>query len=147
VWDGGIQGDVVLPVYQVSRYSRNMSDKTTTPHSVFVVDDEVVIANTLSIILKQAGFDALPFSSPVEALKSMDSERPELLISDVMMPGMTGIELAIEFQILNPKGKVILFSGQSATADLLEESRKKGHDFEILAKPLHPADLLAKLRG
>ena len=40
-----------------------------------------------------------------------------------------------------------LFSGQAATADLLEDARKRGHQFEILAKPVHPQDLLQKLRG
>jgi len=39
-----------------------------------------------------------------------------------------------------------LFSGQAATADLLEQARKKGHEFEILAKPVHPQDLLARIK-
>lgn len=124
-----------------------MPDQITNSRSVFVVDDEVVIAKTLSIILKQAGFHAAPFSSPLEAHNAMSSVSPELLISDVMMPEMTGVELAIKFQQLNPKGKVLLFSGQAATADLLQEARDQGYDFDFLTKPVHPADLLAKLRG
>jgi hypothetical protein len=40
---------------------------------------------------------------------------------------------------------VILFSGQASTADMLETARKEGHEFDILAKPIHPADLLVKL--
>jgi hypothetical protein len=46
-----------------------------------------------------------------------------------------------------PSCKILLFSGQAATADLLEKARMEGHEFEILAKPVHPTDLLAKLRG
>ena len=62
------------------------------------------------------------------------------------MPGMTGVELAIHFRKLHPECKVLLFSGQAATADLLAKAREQGHDFELLTKPVHPVDLLAKLR-
>ena len=68
-------------------------------------------------------------------------------ISDVIMTGITGIEAAIEIRNKAPKCKILLFSGQAATADLLEKARAQGHEFEILAKPVHPTDLLAKLRG
>ena len=46
-----------------------------------------------------------------------------------------------------PDCKVLLFSGQAETCDLLKEARIRGYDFEILAKPVHPADLLARLRN
>ena len=66
---------------------------------------------------------------------------------DVIMPDMNGIEAAIHIRKFLPSCKVLLFSGQAATADLLESARSQGHEFEILAKPVHPQDLLAKLRG
>jgi CheY-like chemotaxis protein len=72
--------------------------------------------------------------------------RPELIISDVIMPDMNGIEAAIRIRQILPTCKILLFSGQAATADLLEKARAQGHEFEILAKPVHPADLLAKLK-
>ena len=113
---------------------------------VFVVDDEVVIARTLSIILNQAGFQATPFNHPSEAIAARAELVPDLLISDVVMPGMTGVELAIHFREAQPDCKILLFSGQAATATFLDEARAKGYDFELLAKPVHPADLLARLR-
>jgi DNA-binding NtrC family response regulator len=115
--------------------------------TVFVVDDEAVIANTLAIILNQAGFHATAFDHPDKAIAAAERGLPKLLISDVMMPGMSGIELAIHFRKANPACKVLLFSGQAQTADLLEKARLQGYDFELLAKPVHPADLLAKLRA
>ena len=106
---------------------------------VFVVDDEPVIAQTLSIILNQAGFRATAFSDPQKAITARPEFLPELLISDVMMPGMTGVELAIQFRQAQPDCKVLLFSGQAATADLLETARAQGYDFELLSKPFtHP---------
>jgi DNA-binding response OmpR family regulator len=114
---------------------------------VFVVDDEAVIAQTLAVILNQAGFQATAFDRPEKAIAARAELAPDLLISDVMMPGMTGVELAIHFREAQPDCKVLLFSGQAATADLLREAREQGYDFDLLSKPVHPADLLAKLRA
>ena len=120
---------------------------TTAKLKVLVADDEQVIANTLAIILNQAGFEARAVFSGEKAVEAIDSFRPDMLISDVIMTGMTGIEAAIVARSKLPKCKILLFSGQAATADLLEKARQQGHEFEILAKPVHPTDLLAKLRG
>ena len=127
-----------------------MTDTTaTTNHKprVLVADDEHVIANTLAIILNQSGFDAHAVYSGEKAVELAGTMKPDMVISDVIMTGMTGIEAAIQIRTLLPKCKILLFSGQAATADLLEMARTQGHEFEILAKPVHPTDLLAKLRA
>ena len=118
----------------------------TTP-KVLVVDDERVIADTLAIILNQAGFNAAAVYTGTEAVERARKEKPDLVISDVIMPDMNGIEAAIRIRQMLPGCKILLFSGQAATADLLEKARLQGHEFEILAKPVHPQDLLAKLKG
>jgi CheY-like chemotaxis protein len=127
-----------------------MAETTSTTASkprVLVADDEQVIANTLAIILNQAGFEARAVFSGEKAVEVLDTFQPDMLISDVIMTGMTGIEAAILTRQRLPKCKILLFSGQAATADLLEKARAQGHEFEILAKPVHPTDLLAKLRS
>jgi hypothetical protein len=48
---------------------------------------------------------------------------------------------------LLPNIKVLLFSGQAAAADLLSQARLRGYEFELLAKPVHPKDLLKSLRS
>ena len=118
-----------------------------TKPRVLVADDEQVIANTLAIILNQAGFEARAVFSGEKAIEALDTFQPNMLISDVIMTGMTGIEAAIKTREKMPDCKILLFSGQAATADLLEKARAEGHEFEILAKPVHPTDLLAKLRA
>ena len=120
---------------------------TSAKPKVLVADDEQVIANTLAIILNQSGFEARAVYSGEGAVELLDSFKPDMLISDVIMTGMTGIEAAITTRARLPRCKILLFSGQAATADLLEKAREQGHEFEILAKPVHPTDLLAKLRG
>jgi DNA-binding NtrC family response regulator len=119
----------------------------THKRKVLVADDEQVIANTLAIILNQAGFEAHAVYNGEDALEALDSFRPDMLITDVIMTGITGIEVGIAVRARLPKCKVLLFSGQAATASLLEKARHEGHEFEVLAKPVHPTDLLAKLRG
>ncbi|PYX94063.1 MAG: response regulator [Acidobacteria bacterium] len=114
---------------------------------VLVVDDEHVIADTLAIILNQSGYEATAVYTGKGAVESARAHKPELIISDVIMPDMNGIEAAIKIREFLPGCKILLFSGQAATADLLEMARNQGHEFEILAKPVHPQDLLAKLRG
>ena len=113
---------------------------------VLVVDDERVIADTLSTILNQNGFDASAVYSGISAVDRAREMQPELVISDVIMQDMNGIEAAIRIREILPGCKILLFSGQAATADLLERARAQGHEFEILAKPVHPQDLLAKLK-
>jgi CheY-like chemotaxis protein len=122
------------------------SEQTLSKRRVIVVDDEQVIANTLAIILNQAGFEARAVFSGEKAIELLESFQPEMLIADVVMPGMTGIEAAIVIRNKLPKCNILLFSGQAATTELLEQARTQGHEFEILAKPVHPSDLLAKLR-
>jgi CheY-like chemotaxis protein len=73
--------------------------------------------------------------------------KPDMLISDVIMADLNGIDAAIRIRALLPQIKILLFSGQAATADLLEKARDRGYEFEILAKPVHPQDLLTKLRS
>jgi len=99
---------------------------------VFVVDDEPVIAQPLALILNQAGFRARAFDHPDKAIAARAEMAPDLLISDVMMPGMTGVELAIHFREAQPECKVLLFSGQAITTDLLKKARELGYDFELL---------------
>ena len=112
---------------------------------MIVVDDEEVVASTLAMILRQDGFSVVCFSNPLEALKAARFEAPDILISDVVMPDLSGIELARQVRKHCPNCKVVLLSGQSATLNLLETARTDGQDFELLQKPMHPADLLEKL--
>jgi DNA-binding response OmpR family regulator len=110
-----------------------------------VVDDESTIADTLTEILSRSGYAAMPAYDGESALESALLMPPELLITDVMLPGMSGIELAITIRRIFPDCKVILFSGQASTADLLASANKRGHQFSLLSKPIHPSDLLARV--
>ena len=114
---------------------------------VLVADDERGLADTLAMILNQSGCGARAVYTGEKALELAPEFQPEMLISDVIMADLNGIDAAIKIRELLPGIKILLFSGQAATADLLEKARAQGYDFEILAKPVHPQDLLNKLRS
>jgi len=115
------------------------------PWTTFIVDDEQVIADTLSAILKHHGYSARAFYDAKSALDACLMATPDLVITDVMMPGMNGVDMAIRIKALCPSCRILLFSGQSSTAAVLEKAERDGHVFDLLLKPVHPTDLLAKL--
>jgi CheY-like chemotaxis protein len=112
---------------------------------VFVVDDEPVIAATFATILRMNGFSARFSTDPVEALAAARLDAPDLLVSDVAMPGLTGIDLAIQIKAQYPDCKILLFSRQATTQDLLEDARSQGHNFQLLQKPVHPSVMLSMI--
>jgi DNA-binding NtrC family response regulator len=113
---------------------------------IFVVDDEQGISETLAIILQRNGFAVSSFTNPLEALKQASTGSPNLLLSDVVMPELSGVDLAVSIKEKCPDCKILLFSGQAETIDLLKAARQQGHDFSLVAKPIHPVDLLRRIR-
>ncbi len=113
--------------------------------SILVVDDEERIADTLVLILKTKNYVAEAAYEAASALEICNQRPPDLVISDVVMPGMDGIEMAVIIRSRFPNCRILLFSGQAATADMLEEARRRGHQFDLLAKPVHPEKLLEKV--
>ena len=114
---------------------------------ILVVDDEHIITDTLVNILNGEGHDAIGMSDGESAVRWAARLRPDALITDVIMPGMNGIETAKAVLKVLPECRVILFSGQAASSDLLAKARAEGYRFEILAKPINPDALLELLKA
>jgi CheY-like chemotaxis protein len=113
---------------------------------VLIADDERLIADTLGMILNQNGFEAATVYGGQKAVETARHFRPDVFLADVVMPGMSGIEAAIQICAMIPGCRVLLLSGQAATSDLMRDARVRGHDFEIILKPVHPNQLLDRLR-
>lgn len=143
--DCSTKGD--LPSLEASSDAQIAEHGDTSTVKILVADDEQMIANTLMLILNRSGFEARAVYSGEAAVEATNSFHPDVLISDVVMPGMTGIEAAILIRSRRPDCKILLFSGQATSADLLQDARVQGHSFEVIPKPVHPVDLLAKLRA
>jgi DNA-binding NtrC family response regulator len=112
------------------------------PKRILIVDDEKNIADTLAMVFKIKGHEAMAVYNAETAVETIETFEPDIVLSDVMMGKMTGVDLAIYLSKARPEVKVLLFSGQAATADLLREASRKGHEFRLLAKPIHPQKLL-----
>lgn len=114
---------------------------------VYIVDDEWMIAQTLGAILTHNGYQAQAFHSPNRALVRALDQPPDILLTDVMMPDLSGIDLAIALRRAGKNCRILLFSGEAGAVDLLCDARRRGYDFELLEKPLHPMQLLLRLRN
>ena len=122
------------------------SARATSSVRILVVDDEPLIADTIVQILNRNGFIATAAYGGREAIDTARRTNPELILSDVLMPHVDGVEAAITIQKFLPNTRIVLFSGQAATVEILARARKRGYHFELLAKPLHPTQLIKHLR-
>jgi len=123
----------------------NNSNREVRQRFVLVVDDEKRIADTLAAILESKGYESRAAYNGATALEACHARIPDLLITDVVMPGMSGIELGIAVKREYSRCHILLFSGQAATAQMLEDAEARGHRFELLAKPVHPSLLLERV--
>ena len=114
---------------------------------VLVVDDERLLADTTAAILRGVGFDTQVAYDGWEALETARSFHPDYLLTDIMMPMMNGVELAIAITKMFPAAKIWLFSGQTGISDILENGHSQGYNFPLLAKPVHPLRLIESLNG
>jgi CheY-like chemotaxis protein len=112
---------------------------------VLVVDDDPIVADTIVSLLKQHEIEAMAVYSGEAAVREARAARPDVLLTDIVMQGMTGIEAAIKIQELYPNCRVLIFSGNPETAQFLAEAEAQGHSFEVLPKPLPPAVLIDRL--
>jgi CheY-like chemotaxis protein len=120
--------------------------RATTATRILVVDDEPLIADTIVQILNRNGFIAEAAYGGREAIDAARLSSPELILSDVLMPHIDGVEAAITIRKFLPEARIVLFSGQAATVEILARARQRGYQFELLAKPLHPTQLIKHLR-
>jgi len=109
---------------------------------ILILDDEVAVADTLEMIFSGCGYEVRTAHSAEMAIETISEWQPDLAIVDVMLPRMNGIEFGIVLVSNYPACRVVLVSGHPGTGELLEMARMRGHDFEILAKPLHPGLIL-----
>ena len=112
---------------------------------ILVVDDEPRIADILVLIFQRDGYTANAVYNGKDALACIAKQPPELVIADVVMPGLDGIELAKRIRANYPDCRVLLFSGNADTQQMLVAAEQQGHAFEILAKPVPPPKMLAKV--
>lgn len=111
-------------------------------YKLLIVDDEPIVSDSLALLFSTRGYETRVVYSAEQAIEVIAQWQPDLAIIDVVLPQMNGIDLAIALKANYPLCRSVLFSGQPFTSEILEEMAKKGHTFEVLAKPVDPAFLL-----
>lgn len=114
--------------------------------SILIVDDERPVADTIAEVLRRSGYDSTAVYNAPDALEYVRVQRPDLIICDVIIPGMNGVEIAMACRAISPTCRIVLLSGNAGTQELLEDASLQGHSFEVLAKPIPPRELLARIK-
>jgi two-component system OmpR family response regulator len=112
------------------------------PLRVLIVDDEEELVSALAERLKLRGFDAGGVTTAADALARLDTESWDVVLVDVKMPGMGGLELLRQVKDRHPEVQVVLITGHSSVREAEEGSALGG--YEYLIKPV-PIDELARV--
>jgi len=107
--------------------------------SALIVDDEPMVLDSLRLLLNRFGYHAIPCASGVEAIREFGRQKVDVVLSDVRMSGMSGLELLEELKEMNPEVPVILITAH-AELDVAIESVKKGA-FDFIVKPYRPEQI------
>ena len=130
----------------IAARKRRARSKAADKPTILVVDDQEIIADTTAEILNRFGFRAVRTYDAQTALQIAAKLKPDYLLTDVSMPIMNGVELAIVISKLLPATKILLFSGQAGVSDIVREAEEKGYVFDVVAKPIHPEKLMEHLK-
>ena len=109
------------------------------PGKLLVVDDEDLFRNSLVKLLTMEGYSVLSASDGNEALGLIKENKFQLVITDLKMPGMNGMEIMREIQRLSPDTKVVIITAHGEWNTYLEAMERGA--FEYLNKPINKADL------
>jgi DNA-binding NtrC family response regulator len=106
-----------------------------------LLDDEAIVGNRLKSGLEKIGCEVEVFQDPQKALARITEQPFDIIVTDIMMEQVNGIQVLEHARQANPKCQVVIITG-FATTDLAREAMEKGA-FDVLAKPFRPADLRA----
>jgi CheY-like chemotaxis protein len=134
------------PLPEAAASERRVRAATAKP-TVLVADDEELIADSLAEILNDNGYDATAVYGGPAAVETALRLCPDILLTDVLMPRLNGVEAARRIAAACERTRIVLFSGQAGTTDLLRTAGSGGFDFKLLPKPIHPDQLLKTLSG
>lgn len=128
---------------------RTWGRKVHQSHSkghISIVDDDEAIVYALTRLMRHGGYSAAGFTAVRDARIGIEHRAPDLLISDIAMPEVSGIDFAIEVTERFPKCKVLLFSARLDAQEMVEDMTRHGYCFSVAMKPLDPRDLMKMVR-
>jgi DNA-binding response OmpR family regulator len=110
----------------------------------YIVNDETMIAGSLAAILRRNGLHAMAFTDPRRALSQARLIPPQLLVVDLALPAISGVDLAVAMSEIVPNCRFLFLYSSSQAQTLLDRPRRRGYCFELVSKPINPRVLFAK---
>jgi two-component system response regulator MtrA len=110
---------------------------------ILVVDDDTALAEMIGIVLRTEGFDPIFCADGSAAVDAWRQERPELVLLDLMLPGMDGIEICTRIRAESGV-PIIMLTARTDTADVVRGLESGADDY--IVKPFNPKELVARIR-
>jgi PAS domain S-box-containing protein len=111
---------------------------------ILLIDDEPDIVRVLSMSLKADGYDVIPAHSGMEGIEVFEKEKPEIVLTDIKMPGMDGIEVLKKVKSIEPRSEVIIITGHGDIDNTIEALQYGASDF--INKPVRDEALSIALK-
>jgi DNA-binding response OmpR family regulator len=140
----GVADYVVKPVKSAVLVSKINEALDKIGGAVLVVDDEEAIRQVLSQTIKREGYPVITAESANQALELIERKKIDLVISDIVMPDMDGMELLAKVKERHPKLPVILISGR--TFQSRDKILASGAD-DFIAKPFNNTEIIARIKA
>jgi DNA-binding NtrC family response regulator len=110
---------------------------------VFIIEDEYIKLVTLSEFLKKYGYEVFPFADPLEAMRKLEDEKPDVVVTDIRMPGMDGFEVLERVKQSFPRVYVIMITAYGSIDSAVKAIKMGAYDY--ITKPFKSEDLLLRL--
>jgi DNA-binding response OmpR family regulator len=116
--------------------------------NILVVDDNAAVRKAVMMMLEMGGYRVAGAKDGAEAMRAFESETPDLVIVDIIMPDKDGIEIIREMRRLRPETRIIAMTGggRFPNLDFLKMARAFGAA-DTVAKPIDPDDLAARVEA
>lgn len=115
------------------------------PFQIVVVDDEEAVGKSLQLVLSRSGLQASSFTSPEEAFAEVCDGDVDVVLTDVKMPGLSGVDLLRSIKTRRPEVEVVMMSGFADVADAVEAVKAGAYDY--LKKPFDDIDQVVHVVG
>lgn len=112
---------------------------------ILVIEDDKIINNIIEFLLKKEGYAIEIAKDGNEGIEKMDSYQPDLVITDIMLPYKSGLEITSYLKSKSPKTPLIIISALGKEDNTIIEAFKLGAD-DLIAKPFNPIELMLRVK-
>lgn len=113
--------------------------------SILIVEDEVDIANSIQYVLKQEGFSTMLAHDGVRAIELFENQHPDMVILDLMMPGIDGYEVCRRVRATDKKTPILMLTARTSEVDTVVGLELGANDY--IAKPVRLRELVARVKA